>query len=213
MANTAFTRNYTDHSNQQGYQFEFHCDKCGNGYRSSFAQNKLGTATQLLEGAAGMFGGLFGQAASAGSTLNNVLRGKAWDDAFANAITEIKPRFKQCTRCGKWVCPEVCWNPSATLCKDCAPDFAEEKAVGQAEALKQVVRDQIYQKTVGTDLVGGMDVTKQAAGACPHCGARVEGGKFCASCGKPLAAKTACKGCKAELAAGAKFCAQCGSPQ
>jgi uncharacterized OB-fold protein len=24
-----FTRNYTDRSNDQGFQLEFHCDKCG----------------------------------------------------------------------------------------------------------------------------------------------------------------------------------------
>jgi len=36
MGSIAFTRNYSDHSNDTGYQFEFHCDKCGNGYRSTF---------------------------------------------------------------------------------------------------------------------------------------------------------------------------------
>ena len=38
---TSFTRNYTDHSNAQGYQFEFHCDKCGSGFRSSAATSIL----------------------------------------------------------------------------------------------------------------------------------------------------------------------------
>jgi hypothetical protein len=214
MANTAFTRNYTDHSNNQGYQFEFQCDKCGNGFRSSFQQNKLGTATTLLDTAAGMFGGILGQAASAGNALGNVLRGKAWDDAFAAAINEIKPKFRQCTRCGHWVCPEVCWNPSAALCKACAPDFGEEKAAAQADALRFQVASQMHAKAASADLVGQLDISKQAAGACPHCGARAEGGKFCGSCGKPLAGvKAACKACKAEVAAGAKFCPQCGASQ
>jgi hypothetical protein len=36
MGSLAFTRNYSDHSNDAGYQLEFNCDKCGNGYRTSF---------------------------------------------------------------------------------------------------------------------------------------------------------------------------------
>lgn len=48
MSAQAFTRNYTDHSNSDGYQFEFHCDKCGNGYRSSFKANRLGVGDSIL---------------------------------------------------------------------------------------------------------------------------------------------------------------------
>ena len=42
MTAQSFTRNYSDHSNDQGFQFEFHCDKCGNGYRSTFHASTLG---------------------------------------------------------------------------------------------------------------------------------------------------------------------------
>ena len=36
------------------------------------------------------------------------------DEAPApDAIAEIKPKFRQCTRCGGWFCPEVCWNAKA----------------------------------------------------------------------------------------------------
>ena len=31
MANIPFTSNYTDRSSQRGYQFQFYCNKCGNG--------------------------------------------------------------------------------------------------------------------------------------------------------------------------------------
>jgi hypothetical protein len=31
-----FTDNYVDLSNDSGYQFEFRCERCGNGYRSPF---------------------------------------------------------------------------------------------------------------------------------------------------------------------------------
>src|SRR5205809_13617 len=31
-----FTRNHSDHSTDKGYQFEFFCDRCGNGFMSEF---------------------------------------------------------------------------------------------------------------------------------------------------------------------------------
>jgi hypothetical protein len=33
-----FTDNYQDRSTNDGYQFEFYCRRCGNGYTSSFQQ-------------------------------------------------------------------------------------------------------------------------------------------------------------------------------
>ena len=211
---TSFTRNYTDHSNAQGYQFEFHCDKCGSGFRSSYAASKLGMATGLLGAAAGMFGGILGQAANAGEHLKDALRGQAWDGAFADAIAEIKPKFKQCTRCGKWVCPEVCWNAPAALCKGCAPDFAEESASAQALAVKEGLTAQFAKKAEGVDLTAGVDLRRQGAAVCPSCSAPSTGSKFCGSCGKPMtAAPSACPKCKAEIPAASKFCPDCGSPR
>src|SRR3712207_8965772 len=49
MGSTAFTRNYTDHSNDTGYQFEFHCDKCGNGHRSAFQASALGVGAKIAK--------------------------------------------------------------------------------------------------------------------------------------------------------------------
>ena len=44
MASIPFTNNYTDLSSQRGFQFKFNCQKCGNGYMSTFQASKLGTA-------------------------------------------------------------------------------------------------------------------------------------------------------------------------
>lgn len=47
--------------------------------------------------------------------------------------------------------------------------------------------------------------------ACPHCGKPCgDGDRFCADCGKPLAA--VCPKCNAMVAQGAKFCPSCGAP-
>ena len=34
MALIRFTRNHTDHSTDKGFQFEFFCDRCGNGFEA-----------------------------------------------------------------------------------------------------------------------------------------------------------------------------------
>ena len=57
MAMIQFTRNYTDRSNDQGFQFEFHCDKCGNGHMSTFEGSTLGMAASFLKAAGSFFGG------------------------------------------------------------------------------------------------------------------------------------------------------------
>jgi len=212
---TPFTRNYTDRSNDTGYQFEFHCDKCGNGYRSSFQASALGVGSKIAKGLGSLFGGSkMWQAGVAADHMKDGLRGKAWDDAFEKAIQEIRPKFHQCTRCGQWVCPQVCWNEARQLCEGCAPDLAEEAAHHQAHAAAQ----QIGEKIRKVDLVGDIDPTGQMLAQCPSCQARIQPGtKFCATCGKPVgtaAAKTAfCTSCGKQLAPGARFCGECGTAQ
>jgi len=207
MALIQFTRNYTDHSNDQGYQFEFFCDKCGSGFRSGFQANKLGMATSLLRAASSIFGGALGGAAQGAGYLKDALRGEAWDSAFKRAVEEAKPKFHQCTRCGKWVCPEVCWNEKRNLCEACAPDLAQEGAALQA----QVAVEQLQGKVRAVDQVSEVDAKTTAVAACPHCHARVEGGgKFCPECGKPLALQATCAKCGTKFSASAKFCPECG---
>lgn len=45
-----FTNNYTDLSTNNGFQYEFTCNRCGSGYRTRFDAWSLGTASQALEG-------------------------------------------------------------------------------------------------------------------------------------------------------------------
>jgi ribosomal protein L40E len=204
-----FTRNYTDHSNDSGFQFEFHCDKCGNGYRSSYQASTLGLAAGFLRAAGSIFGGALSSAGSGANQVKDMLRGPAWDSAFKEATEEIRPKFHQCTRCGKWVCPDVCWNAERQLCEECAPDLQEQAASAQAH----VAVEQVWDKARKTDQTGGLDTAVKQVGACPKCQASLAvGAKFCTSCGTPVASKTICAGCGAELQPRAKFCGECGKP-
>ena len=45
------TTNYSDISTDNGFQFEFRCNRCGNGYRTEFDTFELSTATNVLDGA------------------------------------------------------------------------------------------------------------------------------------------------------------------
>jgi hypothetical protein len=208
MATIPFTNNYQDLSSQRGFQFKFFCEKCGNGYLSTFQGSKLGTAAAAANAAASLLGGLFGRAAQTAESLQAMVAGPQHDAALNAAVKEISPLFKQCTRCGNWVCEPVCWNRKAGLCETCAPDLDEEIAAAQATA----ARDQVQEKARSVDYVGQRDLAQVAAVNCPKCGAKTQGGKFCPECGAPLAPKRKCAHCGAEADGTPKFCPECGKP-
>jgi hypothetical protein len=208
MASHVFTKNHRDHSNDTGFQFEFFCDKCGNGHRSSYKTNKVGFMAEMVKAASALLGThSYGYGAD---HVKDALRGPAWDSAFKDAIEEIKPRFHQCTRCGQWVCPDVCWNEKRQLCEGCAPDIQEEAGAIQA----RVAVEQAELKAREHDQSRGVDMSAHQQAACPQCRAGLAPNvKFCADCGYKLVqeAKTFCSECGTSLAAGAKFCGNCGT--
>jgi membrane protease subunit (stomatin/prohibitin family) len=208
MPNIPFTKNYTDLSSNRGYQFRFHCGRCGNGYQSSFVTNKLGAAAMAANAAASLLGGLVGGAARAAQSLESVVAGPQHDAALDAAVREITPLFKQCTRCGQWVCEPVCWNKAAGLCETCAPDLNEEIAAAQAHA----ARAQVAEKVQAIDYLGQRDLAQVAAAVCSKCGAKGQGGKFCPECGTSLSPKRKCGSCGAEAEGTPKFCPECGKP-
>jgi len=206
MALIEFVRNYEDLSTDHGFQFKFHCDKCGGGWMSEFQTSATGMAGGLLRAAGSFFGGVLGRAASSEYEIRRAIGGPAHDAALKKAVEAGKARFKKCSRCGKWVCPDTCWNASKGLCEECAPDLHEEAAAAQAQAAK----NQIIEKAGKVDQTGGLDAAAPLQLRCPQCNAQVQGGKFCPECGGPLATKAQCKKCGIEMKAGAKFCPECG---
>lgn len=203
-----FTKNYDDLSTDRGYQFDFFCDVCGNGYRSPYQPNAMGTAGAVLRGASNLLGGFLGNVGDAAYDVNRAVGGKAHDEAFRKAVEAARPHFRQCHRCGQWVCPEVCWNEERGLCVECAPKLEQEMASAQAEA--QI--DQMREKMRNTDFVKDLNVVDRAVARCPECGAETKGGKFCLECGAKLQAETTCAKCGAKLPEKAKFCLECGTP-
>ncbi len=206
MALIQFTKNHTDHSTDKGYQFEFLCDRCGNGFMTEFRPSATGMAASALRTAGSLFGGVFGSAASSSYEIERAVQGPGHDKAFRAAVEEAKPNFRQCPKCSHWVCQAACWNPKRGLCYGCAPNVETELAAAPAQATVE----QIQQKVREQDLANGIDLTSEAAALCPSCGARTSGAKFCPECGQPLHPKGECPRCGTKVEAGAKFCPECG---
>jgi hypothetical protein len=201
-----FTDNYQDLSTESGYQFKFMCERCGNGYMSSWKASKAGMATGILRGAGSMLGGFMGSASRGADQLRDLVQGPGHDAALRDAVEEIRPLFTQCKRCGQWVCEEVCFNKERGLCVDCAPMAQREISALQA----QITIEQAGTKLREQDLTEDLDLKASAVVICPACGVENEGGKFCAECGASLLPKTECPKCGTKFKAGSKFCPECG---
>jgi len=48
MKKIPFTDNYDDLSTGRGYQFKFFCERCGNGFMSSFQKSTVGVAAGVM---------------------------------------------------------------------------------------------------------------------------------------------------------------------
>jgi hypothetical protein len=230
-----FVQNYQDLSTDKGFQFKFHCDHCHNGYMTRFQTSTLGMAESALHIAGSLFGGIFNTVGNSAYEVQRAIGGKAHDAALEEAVAEGKQYFHQCTRCGKWVCPEVCWNAGAGLCEGCAPNMQEEMAAAHARAKVDAARAQLQAEAAKQNYVGGIDMSKDAVlrapggsgGAaslpptgsapataapdrCTSCGAGMSAtAKFCPQCGTQKALP-GCPGCGAAVQPNTKFCGECG---
>ena len=206
-----FTNNYTDLSTDSGFQFEFLCNRCRNGYRTEFDSFELATATNLLQGAGSLLGGFFSQGAAAADKIKSAAWEKGSDTAFRKAVDQIRPKFVQCPRCSAWVCRQQCWNEKKGLCKDCAPDMGVEMAAAQAD--KSVEEVWAHAKMSEEDKhLTEKDWREGIVASCPACGAPQEtNARFCPQCGQDLKTGKHCTQCGAKLQPEAKFCAECGT--
>lgn len=207
-----FVANYDDLSTDRGFQFKFHCDKCGNGHMSAYEASAIGTAAGLLQAAGNLLGGVFGSAGRGAYEIQRAIGGSAHDDALKKAVLAGKEYFHQCSRCGRWVCPDVCWNGKAGLCEGCAPDEQEELAAQKAQA----TAEQIAMRARTVDYTQDLSFEKGSMVVCSKCNARMDANaKFCGECGTPNAASAAkpkfCTGCGTQIEPGKKFCPECGA--
>ena len=205
---TPFTSNYTDLSDENGYQFEFRCDICGSGYRSEFIRSNVGHGRQHPVGSASsIVGGFFGSAANAADRVKDITDRGARDDALEKAANEIMALFTRCPRCNNWV-DETCWNEARGLCVRCAPKLATEMEAERAsveihaDARGDAAGDGVLRRHVGAqhrlhelrqarglrevllELRHARRVRTSAPSAARSCPA---GARFCGNCGTKTA--------------------------
>ena len=217
----SFTRNYNDLSTDAGFQFEFYCDCCGNGVKSSFIESstyhkkqksqRIGSFSSALGGFLGGVGGDLGNMINQGSDfLSNRLDGQSpeWrkeqEAAFDAAQAEVQPLFRKCPSCNRWVDAD-CWNEDEGLCTECAPREASYVAKARNEAMRRNIDEAAESATVWQGKI------ETRTTVCPNCGKPARTGKFCNECGAPLGTQR-CPNCGASVALGLKFCGECGSP-
>jgi len=209
-----FTRNYSDHSTDRGFQFEFNCDRCGTGYRTRFLPFAAGTISSALDTASSLFGGILNSAARVGEQVRSSAWQKAKDDAFVKAVEELKPDFIQCPRCSTWVCRKSCWNTQRGLCKNCAPDMGVEMAAAQASRTVEEIWSHSKMAEEDREMLKDESWRAGVRATCPQCNAPLaNNAKFCPECGAAIKSGKFCTNCGGEIKEGVKFCPQCGTKQ
>jgi len=213
-----FTDNFEDNSTDAGFQFTFFCDKCHEGYKTSFRKSKTTNRGGLLRtfgDAAGTLGRLTGKS-NIGYSLDrgtDVLgdrfdgQSAAWQkehqQAFERAQNETKGRFNRCPKCTTWVC-DNCWNEAVDLCIDCAPREGVEVASARAEKMVEDIREKADETQVFT---GEID---EGQTLCPQCGKPSGEGQYCSNCGASLEFVD-CPECGETIDPDANFCNECGA--
>jgi len=205
-----FVRNYNDLCTNKGFQFEFCCNRCGTGIRTRFKPSVVGSISTALDAASSLFGGVFGGAADIGERVRSASWEKAHDEAFEEAIGELKPDFIQCPRCSTWVCRKSCWNIKRGLCKGCAPDLGVEMSAAQASRSVEEVWAHAKMDEDDKKLSEG-NWKETIRASCPKCEAPLaSNAKFCPECGTKIKEKNLCVHCGTKLFSSAKFCPECG---
>ena len=217
----SFTKNYDDLSTEAGFQYEFHCDNCGNGFKSTFKESttyKSRKRTERFGNNAGfvgrLFGGVLGNLGSAIESGADMMRNRMEDrspqwrreqeESFDAAQEEVKGQFTKCPSCNNWVCSD-CWNEEEGLCIACAPRESTYVAKARNQAMRRNIDEQAETATVWHGKI------ESRTTICPHCGKPAGQGKFCNNCGQPLSLLK-CPQCGAQLQQGTKFCSECGHP-
>ncbi|MFE5475652.1 zinc ribbon domain-containing protein [Nocardia sp. NPDC056541] len=207
-----FTSNCSDQSNDNGFQWEFRCERCTTVHRSAFQQNYLSRGRGVLRSMRDLLGDripLLHKVSSAADSYSNSWGGSASstkDAAFAKAVDEVAREFRLCAGCGSWTCARICWNDHVGQCTNCSPQVGHQIAQAQAAARGA----QIHQAAQRQEWSGQHDLGTPARVACPTCAATTDGGRFCPSCGSALDIRIDCQGCGSPVGPGALFCSNCG---
>jgi ribosomal protein L32 len=202
-----FVKNYQDMSDDNGYQYKFFCDICGDGYLSKYRQAPYSKARSILSGAESVGGSVLGRLGGirgAADAMHDAKWREAKEKAFDEAMAEARAHFTKCPSCTKYV-DANCWNEQAEMCVECAPRQAVVVQKAKAQAFVQKAEEAMQAKDFSAEIAAAEEVRIK----CPNCGKPTASGKFCEACGAPLD-KALCPNCGAKISVSARFCNNCG---
>lgn len=211
---TFLTKRYVDRSKSTGFQFEFFCDRCDTGYKTPFRIHALGVVTSLWEATETKSEKEKAKELDFNTLKKEVskflFKGKAWIEAYTEAMEEAQKYFKHCTHCSRWVCPKTCYNENAAMCLMCKPYTEKEKAELAAKEAAEAKRKQSFFRT--EQAPAKQPEPKDTHVDCPHCGQRNPESVFCADCGGRIIQDVFCTGCGSKWSTRnkMKFCPRCG---
>src|SRR5437868_3107682 len=104
MSELSFSDNYSDQSDNNGFQFEFYCENCHDAWRTEYKRNPVASASGLLNTASSLLGGIFGQAGDVADRVRDAGYRTARDNAFKEAVEQAKEHFHRCRRCHNYFC-------------------------------------------------------------------------------------------------------------
>lgn len=210
---TFLTKRYVDRSKSTGFQFEFFCDRCDTGYKTPFRIHALGVVTSLWEATESQSEKEKAKELDFNTLKKEVskfiFKGKAWIEAYTEAIEEAQKYFKHCAHCSRWVCPKTCFNENASMCLMCKPYTEQEKAqIAAKEAAEAKRKQQSFFRTEPPKAPEPKDTHVD----CPHCGKKNPESVFCADCGGKIVQDIFCTGCGSKWSTRnkMKYCPRCG---
>jgi hypothetical protein len=170
---TELSAHLEDQSDQRGFQFRFVCPKCRRAVMSTYRTSKSNLVATVFKTAGNVLGGLLGRAASSADELGRAASGPEHAAALRDAIDEVKPAFRQCPRCDRWLCIASCWDGGADLCEDCAPRRTDVCPKCQATGQNDKFCAQCGSALRGDDKTKCWACDGEVAPEarfCPHCG-------------------------------------------
>ncbi len=163
-----FRDKYVDQSDDNGYAYDFFCEKCKKSYRPNYFTIPSGVGYNISAYFKWLGLKLSGKTSSDFPTMKEEQKKSFQKSSFNKALKMAEEHFLKCNQCGKRVCGS-CWNTSQKKCAGCAPLTHGD--------LPEYMRKKIEKEKREKE-------SKAKSRFCPGCGSEKEdGAKFCEVCG------------------------------